>query len=109
MSVRDLLALVATFGDLVRAASLRALKTSADTLAAFSGVFSDAGTGAFALVAFSFMTCMHAKALLRGLSRHCRQLLIGSPASDAHIQLTLHKPLEGSEERCCQHHIACRL
>lgn len=59
LSVRDLLALVATFGDLVRAASLRALRIRADTLAASSGVFCDAGTGTFALVAFSFMTCMH--------------------------------------------------
>ena len=61
LSVRDLLALVATFGDRVRAASLRALRIRADTLAASSGVRCDAGAGAFAfaLAAFSFMTCMH--------------------------------------------------
>ena len=85
LSVRDLLALVATFGDLVRAASLRALKTRADTLAALSGVFTDAGTGAFALVAFSFITCMHAMALPGGVMS--RQTIGGLEA-----KLRMHRP-----------------
>ena len=71
--MRDLLALVATVGDLVRAASLRALKTRADTLAPSSGVLSDAATGAFSLVAFSFITCVHAMMLPGGFSCLIRQ------------------------------------
>lgn len=61
LSVRDLLAF--TCGDRERAASLRALRTRADTLSRFSGVFSDAGAGAVPSFAFSFITCAHAMAM----------------------------------------------
>ena len=61
LSASDLLAF--TCGDRERAASLRALRTRADTLPTFSGVFSDAGAGALPSFAFSFITCAHAMAM----------------------------------------------
>ena len=58
LSARDLLALGATCGERVLAASLRALITSADTLDACSGVFTGACMGGGPTLAFSFIiTC----------------------------------------------------